>query len=121
MIGGWFLKLAVAFVVAGVLIYDGASIVSNFFTLDSKANEIAIDLSTAITSRELNAHQTVELEKRAEEGAKESGARLLKVEVGQDGTVVVRLRRAADTLVVGRIGPIEDWARATADARSSTS
>jgi hypothetical protein len=121
MIGGWILKLAIAFVIAGVIIYDGASIVTNFFTLDNKANEIAIDLSTAITSRELNANQTFELEKRAEEQAKESGARLLKAEVDRDGRVLVRLRRSADTLVVSRVGPIEDWARATADATSGTS
>ena len=114
-------KLVVAFVIVGVIVYDGASIVSNFFTLDNKANEIAVDLSTAITSRELSATETFKLQERAMQAAKESGARLLRVEVGKDGVVTVRLRRAADTLVVGRIGPIEGWTRATADARSSTS
>jgi phosphoribosylformimino-5-aminoimidazole carboxamide ribonucleotide (ProFAR) isomerase len=121
MIGGWILKLAVAFVIVGVIIYDGASIVTNFFTLDNKANEIALDLSTAVTSRELNANQTFELERRAKEQAKESGARLIRVDVDQEGTIAVRLRRSADTLVVSRIGVIEDWATATADARSGTS
>jgi phosphoribosylformimino-5-aminoimidazole carboxamide ribonucleotide (ProFAR) isomerase len=121
MIGGWLLKLVVAFVVVGVIVYDGASIVSNFFTLDNKATEIAVDLSTAITSREVGPTETLKLEERAKQSAKESGARVLGVEVAKDGSVTVRLRRRADTLVVGRIGPIEGWARATADARSSTS
>ncbi|HZA19380.1 MAG TPA: hypothetical protein VE889_00885 [Actinomycetota bacterium] len=121
MISGWMFKLVVAFVIVGVIVYDGASIVSNFFTLDNKANEIAVDLSTAITSREINPTETLKLEERAKQSAKESGARVLGVEVDRDGSVSVRLRRAADTLVVGRIGPIEGWTRATADARSSTS
>jgi hypothetical protein len=121
MISGWMLKLVVAFVILGVIVYDGASIVSNFFTLDNKANEIAVDLATAITSRELEVTETHKLEERAQEAAKGSGAKVLGVEVDRDGSVSVKLRRSADTLVVGRIGPIEGWTKATADARSSTS
>ena len=112
----WLAKLAIGFVVVGILVFDGGSILINFFTLDSTADEIAIKLTTGDFGRTLN---KATLTREAEELAKEAGARLVDLTV--DGNLVlVTLRRRADTLVVGRIGWISDWARATAEGRSRT-
>jgi hypothetical protein len=40
--------------------------------------------------------------------------------IDDEGTITIRLRRVADTLVVGRIGAIEDWAKATTNGRAGT-
>jgi len=118
LIIGWIGKLVLGFVVVGIVIFDAGSILVNFFTLDSTADEIAIELSlrvgtgTSPTSREL--------ERSAQELATQAEARLLRVEIDSEKVVHVRLRRRADTLVVGRIGPIKDWARATADGRAGS-
>ena len=114
IIVGWLGKLAIGFAVIAVLLFDGGSILINFFTLDSTADEIAIKLTTGLTSQELS---EVRLKPQAEELAKEVGARLIDLRI-EGNLVHVTLRRRADTLVVGRIGPIEDWARATAEGQS---
>lgn len=111
---GWFGKLLIGFVVLAVVVFDGGSILVNFFTLDSTADEIAVELTTNVASGTLSA---TDLEPRARALAKEAGARLVSLSV--EGTIVhVTLRRRAKTLVVGRIGLIEDWARATADGQA---
>lgn len=114
LIVGWLGKLAIGFVIIGVLLFDGGSIVINFFTLDSTADEIAIKLTTGVSAQELS---EVRLRPQAEELAKEAGARLVDLRI-EGNLVFVTLRRRADTLVVGRIGPIKDWARATAEGQS---
>lgn len=111
---GWLGKLLIGFVVVAIIIFDGGSILVNFFTLDSTADEIAVELTTNVASGTLSA---TDLEPRARALAKEAGARLVSLSV--EGTIVhVTLRRRAKTLVVGRIGLIEDWARATADGQA---
>lgn len=116
IIVSWLAKLAVAFALVAVLVFDGGSIVINFFTLDSTADEIAIKLTTGDFGRTMS--QSV-LEQEAEILAKEAGARLVEVRL-ENNIVYITLRRRADTLVVGRIGPIKDWARATAEGQSGT-
>ena len=117
MILGWFGKVLIGFVVVGVAIFDGGSILMNFFTLDSRADEIAVELTTGVTPGSLT---LASIEPRAREAARESGARLVSVTI--EGNVVhVTLRRKASTLLVGRIGPLEDWTRATADGQAGTS
>lgn len=116
LILGWFAKLALGFVVLAVVIYDGGSILVNFFTLDSRADEIAIELTTGVTPGSLT---LANVEPRAREAARESDARLVSVTV-EGNTVRVKIRRRASTLLVGRIGPLEDWARATAEGQAAT-
>ena len=116
LIVGWLAKLAIAFALVAVLLFDGGSILINFFTLDSTADEIAIKLTTGDLGRSLN--QSV-LEREAEALAKEAGARLVELRI-ESNIVYVTIRRRAETLVVGRIGPIKDWARATAEGQSGT-
>ena len=116
LIVGWLVKLLVGFAVVAVVLFDAGSIIINFFTLDSKAQEIAISLTTGNVGNTLN-QQQIEAEARAL--AAEAEARLVSVEVDNVERVVrVTLRRRADTLVVGRIGFIRDWTRATADGQA---
>jgi hypothetical protein len=120
IIADWLFKTVLVFVIVGVLMYEGGSILVNFFTLDSKADEIVVEITNSLTSNEMQGNARA-IEDEAERLAEEAGVRLVKVNVNADGTLHVRLKRTADTLVVSRIGAIEGWAKATADARGSTS
>jgi hypothetical protein len=121
MIGGWLLRVVVGFAVAAVVLYDAGSIVVNFFTLESTADEIAVAVATAITNDELSATDPRAIAEEAKVRASDAGARLVRAKLDTDGVVSIRLRRVADTLVVGRIRPLEDWTKATADARAGSS
>jgi hypothetical protein len=114
LIVNWLIKLIIGFALLAIVIYDGGSIVINFFTLDSKADEIAVQLTTNIGPNDL-----VESTLRAEALtlAKDAGARLVDLRV-EGNIVFVTLRRRADTMVIGRIGLIKDWTRATAEGQS---
>ncbi|HWC15226.1 MAG TPA: hypothetical protein VG929_11640 [Actinomycetota bacterium] len=114
IIVGWLGKLLIAFVLVGIVIFDGGAILINFFTLDSTADEIAIKLTTDST-QPLRVH---DIEPQARTLAKEAGARLVSLSV-DDNMIYLTLRRRATTLVVGRIGPIADWARATAEGQAA--
>jgi hypothetical protein len=114
LITGWFGKLLIGFALVGVLIYDGGSIVVNLFTLDSRADEIAIELTTGASPGTLT---LATIEPRARELAKESGARLSSLRV-ENNIVYVELKRKASTLVVGRISFLEDWTRSTAQGQA---
>jgi hypothetical protein len=118
VVADWILKLVIGLALVGVVLFDVGSILVNFFTLDSTANDMATSLTTSIASREINATPH-DVELQAEELAKELGVRLVRAEVDPDGKVFIKLKRTADTLIVRHIGAIEDWAVATADARRS--
>jgi hypothetical protein len=121
MIGSWLFKLLVGFAIVGLVLFDAGSLVVNFFTLDSKADEIATVVSTAIVNRELTETDASGIEAKAGILASEADARLVRATVDAEGVVHVRLRRTAETLVIGQVGPIKDWAKATSDARAGTS
>jgi hypothetical protein len=113
--------MVVIFAGVAVLLFDAGSIAVNFFTLDNKAGEIAVSLGTSITNREINPFNAREVSNAAEEIAEEAGAKLVKAELARNGTVTVRIRRTADTIVIGRFKQLGDWVRATADARAGSS
>lgn len=118
LIVSWLVKLVIGFAVVGILLFDAGTIIVNFFTLDSKAQEIAIAVTTGTVGDNLTARQ---VEERAKQLAEEAEARLVSVEVDNTARIVrVTLRRRADTLVVGRISFIKDWARATAEGQAGT-
>jgi hypothetical protein len=121
MISGWLVRMVFIFAGVAVLLFDAGSIAVNFFTLDNKADEIAVSLGTSITNREINPFNSREVTKAAEDIAEDADAKLVKAELGKDGSVTVRIRRTADTLVIGRFKQLRDWVRATADARAGSS
>lgn len=128
----WLVKLAIAFVVGGVILFDAGSIAVNYFGLNSAAEEVANQVATDVASGSLPEtdlrfvkqcvkNPTVnELCRALHAGAKEENARLTRSNVDQKGTLKIRLKRTADTLVVSRIGFIEDWATTTVEGSSST-
>lgn len=128
----WLVKMLVGLAIGGVIIFDAGSIATNFFGLDSAAdevaNEIATDVATGATeAAELNALRTCgrrpssqPLCQQLQKKVKQHDAKLLKVTVDLENNLKIRLRRTANTLIVSRIGFIEDWGTATAEGRAST-
>lgn len=121
MITGWLFRLVLGFAVVAIVLFDAGSVAVNFFTLDTKANEIAVTLATAVTNDELPANNPRALEDTAKRLAQEAGAHLVDAEIDTSGVISVQLRRAAKTLVVGRVSALEQWTKATADARAGSS
>lgn len=117
VIGDWIIKVLLMLAVVGVLVFDIGSILVNTFGLNSTATDIANEIAPA--PGETLTQQSVERE--AEELAADADARVVKVTFDRpNNTVSIRIRRQAETLVIGRIGPLEDWTRATAEARFRT-
>lgn len=114
----WLAKLAIGFVLTAVVLFDAGSIGVNFFTLDSTADDIAVALSVDIGPGQNPTPDQLRTTARAL--AKEAGARLVSVDLSPEGSVVVVIRRRADTLLVSRIGPLKDWALSTAEGRAGT-
>lgn len=110
----WIARLVIWFFIVAVVLFDGGSILINFFTLDSTANEIAVQISTDATGQTLRPDA---LQAEAQALATGAGATLVAARV-ENNIVYITLEREADTLVIGRIGWIEDWARATADGQA---
>lgn len=115
LIVGWLGKLLMAFVLVGIVIFDGGAILINFFTLDSTADDIAREITTDTIGQSFVSQAN--LEAAAREHAREAGARLVSVSVDESRRIQLVLRRRATTLVVGKIPPIADWARATAEGQ----
>ncbi len=132
IIVNWLVKLIIGLAIGGVIIFDTGSIVVNYFGVDNAAdeiaNQIAIDITTGKYSQSefqtLNSCDrrptTNQICTAIQEKVKEHDAKLLKVTVDLQKNLKIRLRKTADTLVVGRIGPIEDWATAIGEGEAST-
>lgn len=120
VIADWLLKLIAGLAIAGVIIFDGGSMLVNFFTLDSTAQEIATSITHSLANKEIDPTQR-DIELKAKELAAEAQVKLVRAKLDTAGRLYIKLRRTASTVVVGRIGPIEDWAKATADADLATS
>ena len=112
---GWLGRLLIGFVLVAIVLFDGGSILVNYFTLDSTADEIAVKATTDI----LPGFEEGDVETKVRELALEAGAKLVSIRV-ENNILYVTLRRRADTLVVGRISPIADWARATVEGQAGT-
>jgi xanthine dehydrogenase iron-sulfur cluster and FAD-binding subunit A len=121
MISGYLTRMVLAFAVVAVILFDLGAIAVNFFTLDSKADEVAVSIATSVTNNELPTNNPKAIFDAAEVLAKDAEAKLVRAEIDQEGVVTIRLRRAADTLVVGRVSAFEDWTESTADARAGSS
>jgi hypothetical protein len=108
-LAGWAVKLILFFALLGVVIYDGAAIAVNRFQLDGYSNDVAIELSSSAREDSL-----FTLEREARKAARVWDARLVRVELNADKSILsVTLRRDATTLVVNRISRFEAWGKAT--------
>ena len=115
----WFARIAVGFVVMGVVLFDAGSIVVNYVGLDSTADDIVNSLATEIAgSSGRPSPQTLDDAARAL--ARDAGARVVGVGIDPAGTLHLRLKRKANTLVVSRVDALAKWGKATAEAQAST-
>lgn len=128
----WLVKMIIGLAIGGVIIFDAGSIATNFFGLDSTAEDVANEIATEIaggsaSQSDVNALRTCTKQasisplcKMLQEKVKENDAKLVKVSLDLKNNLKIRLKRTADTLIVSRIGFIEDWGTATAEGRAST-
>lgn len=121
----WLLRIVVALAIAGVVLFDAGSIVVNYFAVEGTADEVAtavtLDLATnVVPNLECNRRSASPLCRAAYEAAREKGVKIVSARFDQQGVFHVEVRRTAETLVVGRIGAIEGWAKATASAEADT-
>ena len=128
IVASWLAKIVIGMAIFGVIAYDAGSIMVNFFTLDSAADDLAIAVSLEVGNRGNATNFTdpeiydlaQDLVASPENGVE--GAKVLRngTSIDEEGVVHIKLRREADSLVVKRIGAIEDWAKATAEGSSGT-
>lgn len=128
IVASWLAKIVIGMAIFGVIAYDAGSIMVNFFTLDSAAKDLAIALSLDVDEQGSAADFTdneIFVMAQALVDDPDTGvedARVLRngTSVDDEGVIHVRLRRSADTLIVKRIGAIQEWAKATSEGSSST-
>lgn len=116
----WLVQILLVIAVVGIVLFDAGSIAWNYFSVDSTADEIALDVAGSITESR-SGIQPVLIQREARRLARESGVRLIGPVTVTGDSVEVRIRREADTIVVGRVGAIADWAEATATGSAPTS
>lgn len=123
----WLVRVVVGLALVGVVLFDAGSIVVNFFTLDGAADEVALTVSTdlatgtpVVPNLECTRRSTAPACEVVFAVARDKGVRIVSAHFDQEGIFHVELRRAAETLIVGRIGAIEDWATATASSQADT-
>ena len=127
LVVAWLVRILIVLALLGVVLFDAGAIAVNFFTLDGTADEVAVQVSAeaatgaeAIPNLECNRRSRVPACELAYSVAKEHGVRVVSASYDQQGVFHVKLRRTADTLIVGRIGAIEDWGVATATSQAGT-
>lgn len=114
----WLLQVTLVLALVGTVLFDAGSIAWNYFAVDTRADDMALELSDMV----VNNRSVGQIEDEAKRLAKEAGGRYVKgsLEITEE-TLTVSFRREATTLLVGRIGPIEDWGRASATGSAPTS
>lgn len=115
----WLFKVVVGFGLLAVIVFDAGAIAVNHITLDSAANDIAVDLSPDVTSANMTVADP-RVQARGRELARAVGARLVNVSVDEAGTLRVRVARDAETIVIARVDALKRWGRAVAGGRSGT-
>ncbi|MFN2586609.1 MAG: hypothetical protein ABR613_00635 [Actinomycetota bacterium] len=128
LVVAWLVRIVVLLALLGVVVFDAGSIAVNFFTLDGTADEVAVEVSTAastgaaaVPNLQCNRRSRVPACVSVYTIARAHGVQVVSASYDQQGVFHVELRRTAETLVVGRVGAIEDWATATATATAATS
>jgi len=126
VVTGWFVRILLGLAVAGVVLFDAAALVINYFGLDSTADDMAIALTTEFDN--VGTRPMVNCDVRAPSGppfcqeahrlAQENSATLLEASIDQEAIVSIRLRRTADTVLVKRVGFLKKYGVARAQGRS---
>jgi hypothetical protein len=117
----WLGKVLLVVAILGAIAYEGGAVVVNYFTLDSKANEIALEIATDIQGGVLSENNDQEIEAATRTLAKDAGARLVAYVYDRDNDIFhVTLKRSANTLIVSRLDATKDWAVARSNGQAPT-
>jgi hypothetical protein len=114
----WIVKLTIFLAVFCTVLFDAGAITTNYFGLQSTADDIALAMATIKESGD-TFNQRV-LEEEAAKLAEEADAKLISAELSFDGVIHIRLKRKATTLIVANLRPIRSWGRATVSGTAST-
>lgn len=121
----WLVKILVGIALAGVVLLDAGAIVINYFTIQDTANQIAVAVAAEVGSgvpvvpNLRCTRRSADVACRAAfEIARDEGVRITSASFDQEGAFHVEVKATAKTIVVGRIGAIESWAKATASAEA---
>ena len=122
IVSGWLVRIVLGLAVSGVILFDAAALVINYFGLDSTADEMAVALSTQ--ADQIQTGQIINCDVRnpvgppfclvAHELANESEATLLEASRAAEGAITVRVRRTAKTVIVKRVGFLKKYGVARA-------
>ena len=123
----WLVRIVIGLALTGVVMFDAGSIVVNFFTLDGVADEVALQVSSDLATG-TDPVPNLECQRRSRvpacvavyEAARAADVRVVSASFDQEGVFHLELKRKAKTLLVSRIGAIEDWGVATASTQADT-
>lgn len=122
----WLARVVIGLALLGVVLFDVGAIAVNFFSLDSATDEVALEVVTRVGSgadvipnRECTRRAVDATCRAVYDVARGKDLRIVSARFDQEGVFHVEARRTADTLIVGRIGAIEDWATAKASAQAA--
>ncbi len=123
----WLVRIAVGLAIFGVVLFDAGAITVNFFSVNDTAGEVAVSVATEIAAGQsvvpnlqCNRRSSYPACQTVYEVAREKGVKIVSAHFDQQRVFHVEVRSTAETLIVGRIGAIEDWATATASADAET-
>lgn len=130
VVTGWFVRVLLGLAIAGVILFDAAALVVNYFGLDSAADEMAVALSTEIDNLPNRPIVNCDVKTVSVSGpafcseahrlAQENSATLLEASIDQEAVVKIRLRRTADTMLVRRLGFLKKYGVARAQGQSGS-
>ncbi len=117
----WLAKMILILAILGVLAFEAGALAVNYFGLDSKANEIALEIATDIQDGALPETNDLIIEKATRALAREADAKLVAVQYDREADLLhVTLKRTANTLLISRLGATEDWGVARSNGQAST-
>jgi hypothetical protein len=123
----WLVRVVLFLAVIGVVGFDVGAMVVNTVTLDSSAEEVAITVSLLVSESPGGLFPDTRIYDMAVDVVEDEtegieGARVLRkgTELDEAGNVHIRLRRRSDSILMGKIGPLEKFTIATADGQAGT-
>ena len=117
----WLAKMILILGILGFLAFEAGSLAVNYFGLDSKANEIALEIATDIQDGALPETNDLVIERAARALARDADAKLVAVTYDREAHLLhVTLKRSASTLLISRLGATEDWGVARSNGQAPT-
>ena len=114
----WLARTVLFLALLGLVLFDGTSAAVNYLGLQGVVDETAAVVSADLTGS--SRPTETQIAEEAAALAEEHGARLVKAEMDSQGMVLIKMRRNATTLFLGRISAAKKWTRATAVAHFDT-